>query len=83
VLATVVNNVEVTNNLDTNLISPHLGDRVSAGWTATSAMSDASAPGDKSSASDKPANPQEKASANAIAALPLGGGIKIDPRNNQ
>ncbi len=56
-----------------NLISPHLGDRVSASGTAVSA---APAPADKSSASDKP-------TANAIVALPLGGRVKVDPWNDQ
>jgi hypothetical protein len=52
-----------------NLISPHLGDRVSTEWTL---VSQAPAP----SASDKPAP-------NAIAALPLGGRVKIDPWSAQ
>ena len=56
-----------------NLISPHLGDRISAGWTA---VSGAPASGDKSSAGDKPV-------ANAIVALPLGGRIRVDPWNDQ
>lgn len=59
-----------------NLISPHLGDRVSASWTAASAMSDAPASAEKSSAGDKPA-------ANPIVALPLGGRVKVDPWNDQ
>ncbi|OLB29180.1 MAG: hypothetical protein AUH13_16845 [Acidobacteria bacterium 13_2_20CM_58_27] len=64
-----------------NLISPHLGDSVSAGWTAASARP---APADKSSASDKPATPpEEKPAANAIVALPLGGRVKVDPWNDQ
>jgi len=58
-----------------NLISPHLGDRVSAAWTAS---------GDKSSASDKPETPPAaKPAANAIVALPLGGRVKVDPWNDQ
>ena len=59
-----------------NLISPHLGDRVSASWTAASAVSARPAPGDRSSAGDKPA-------ASAIVALPLGGRVKVDPWNDQ
>jgi hypothetical protein len=59
-----------------NLISPHLGDRVSASWTAASALSAAPASGDRSSAGDKPG-------ANAIVALPLGGRVKVDPWNDQ
>jgi Peptidase family M48 len=67
-----------------NLISPHLGDRVSASWTAASAVSAAPATGDKSSASDKPTTPPEqKPAAKAIVALPLGGRIKVDPWNDQ
>jgi len=64
-----------------NLISPHLGDRVSASWTAASA---APASEDKSSASDKPETPPAaKPAANAIVALPLGGRVKVDPWNDQ
>ena len=59
-----------------NLISPHLGDRVSANGTAASPVSAAPASGEKSSAGDKPA-------ANTIVALPLGGRIKVDPWNDQ
>jgi peptidase M48-like protein len=75
-----------------NLISPHLGDRVSNRWTAASAVFGAQAqpPAD----TDRPAAgerlagaPNEKAvtekPANAIAALPLGGRIKVDPWNDQ
>jgi hypothetical protein len=53
-----------------NLISPHLGDRVSASWTVVSAVFSAPA-GD------------EKAAGKAIVALPLGGRIKVDPWNDQ
>lgn len=53
-----------------NLISPHLGDRVSASWTVVSAVF-ATQPSDA-----KPA-------ANGIVALPLGGRIKVDPWNDQ
>ena len=50
------------------LISPHLGDRVPRDWTvASSALSAESA---------------EKPRANAIAALPPGGRIKVDPWND-
>jgi hypothetical protein len=74
-----------------NLISPHLGDRVSASWTAASAVfaakpgadaDKAAATADKANAGDASA-PEEKPAANAIAALPLGGRIKIDPWNDQ
>jgi hypothetical protein len=53
-----------------NLISPHLGDRVSTGWSAASAVF-------STQASDP------KAAANVIVALPLGGRIKVDPWNDQ
>jgi hypothetical protein len=69
-----------------NLISPHLGDRVSANWTAASAVF-AAQPGadkDKEAAGDKAAAPpEEKIDKNVIAALSLGGRIKIDPWNDQ
>jgi hypothetical protein len=77
-----------------NLISPHLGDRVSTGWplvsqahapqsATTSAQSSTASPesgsasAEPSSASTQP--PTEKSAPNAIAALPLGGRVKIDP----
>jgi hypothetical protein len=53
-----------------NLISPHLGDSVLTNWTFTSATP-----------SEQPA--AAKAAANVIAALPLGGRIKIEPWNDQ
>jgi hypothetical protein len=53
-----------------NLISPHLGDSVLTSWTLTSATPAAQP------AAAKPV-------ANVIAALPLGGRIKIDPWNDQ
>jgi len=53
-----------------NLVSPHLGNRVATGLTSTSA-----APAAQASVA-KPA-------ANVIAALPLGGRIKVEPWNNQ
>jgi Peptidase family M48 len=55
-----------------NLISPHLGDRVSTGWTIVAAVFFA-----------QPSDAEAKPAANAIAALPLGGRIKIDPWNDQ
>jgi len=69
-----------------NLISPHLGDRVSASRAVVAAAL-AGQPGadkDKEAASDKAAGaPDEKVDKNVIAALPLGGRIKIDPWNDQ
>jgi hypothetical protein len=53
-----------------NLISPHLGDRVSASWTVASAVF-------STQSSD------EKPAAKVIVALPLGGRIKVDPWNDQ
>jgi Peptidase family M48 len=53
-----------------NLVSPHLGNRVATGLTRRSA-----APTAQASAA-KPAG-------NVIAALPLGGRIKVEPWNNQ
>jgi peptidase M48-like protein len=65
-----------------NLISPHLGDRVSSSWAIASAVFAAQPPEDKPPVDEKPAS-NEKPAANAIAALPLGGRIKIDPWNDQ
>lgn len=59
-----------------NLISAHLGDRLSAGRTAAAAVSAEQASVDESSVGTKPA-------ANAVVALPLGGRIKVDPWNDQ
>jgi peptidase M48-like protein len=53
-----------------NLISPHLGDSVLASWIITSATP-----------SEQPA--AAKPAAKVIAALPLGGRIKIEPWNDQ
>jgi len=52
-----------------NLISPHLGNRVQASWTILSPVFSAQ------TSDGKPAT-------NAIAALPLGGRIKIEPWND-
>jgi hypothetical protein len=69
-----------------NLISPHLGDRVSANWAVASAVF-AGQPGvdkDKDASGDKAADaPEEKVDKNVIAALPLGGRVKVDPWNDQ
>lgn len=53
-----------------NLVSPHLGNRVATGLTSNSAAHTAQASG-------------TKAGDNVIAALPLGGRIKVEPWNNQ
>jgi hypothetical protein len=55
-----------------NLISPHLGDRVSTSWTIVAAVFSAA-----------PSDADAKPAGNAIAALPLGGRIKVDPWNDQ
>ena len=52
-----------------NLISPNLGDKVPTNWTLASA--------------EFSAKPNEKSPASVIAALPLGGRIKIDPWDDQ
>jgi hypothetical protein len=52
-----------------NLISPNLGDRVPTSWTIASQVVSAES--------------KEKPMANVIAALPLGGRIRIDPWNDQ
>ena len=69
-----------------NLISPHLGDRVSANWAVASAVfvGQPGADKDKDASGDKAAaQPEEKVGKNVIAALPLGGRIKVDPWNDQ
>jgi hypothetical protein len=53
-----------------NLISPSLGDRVPTSWTIASAVF-----------SEQPSD--AKPAANVIAALPIGGRIKVDPWNDQ
>jgi len=65
-----------------NLISPHLGDRVSTSWSIASAVFAAQPPEEKPEGSEKTV-PNDKPAANAIAALPLGGRIKVDPWNDQ
>jgi Peptidase family M48 len=62
-----------------NLISPHLGDRVSADSTLV-AQASARAP---QSPAAPPQSAAEQPAANAIAALPLGGRVKIDPWSAQ
>src|SRR2546425_4517445 len=55
-----------------NLISPHLGDRVSTSWTTVATVLSA-----------QPSDADAKPAGNVIAALPLGGRIKVDPWNDQ
>jgi hypothetical protein len=64
-----------------NLISPHLGNRAPARWTILSAVFSAQ-PADEKSADEKPAAVKLAANTNVIAALPLGGRIKIEPWND-
>ncbi len=60
-----------------NLISPHLGDPLPDNWAANAS---ATASGDSTPvAAPAPANPQDK----SIAALPLGGRVKMDPWNDE
>ncbi len=59
-----------------NLISPHLGDRVSTSWAVASAVFSAQPSDEKPEVTEKPA-------ANSIAALPLGGRVKVDPWNDE
>ena len=69
-----------------NLISPHLGDRVSATQTVAAAAlaGQTGTDKDKDATTDKAAGaPEAKVDKNVIAALPLGGRIKIDPWNDQ
>jgi hypothetical protein len=53
-----------------NLVSPHLGDRLPTSWTIAAAAPSAE-------------QPEAKPGANATAALPLGGRIKVDPWSDQ
>jgi hypothetical protein len=68
-----------------NLISPHLGDRVSANWAVASVVfaGQAGTEKDKDVSGEKAASGDDKVDKNVIAALPLGGRIKIDPWNDQ
>lgn len=67
-----------------NLISPHLGDRVSASQAMAPVAGQPGTDKDKDATSDKGAGaPEAKVDKNVIAALPLGGRIKMDPWNDQ
>src|SRR6266478_3637733 len=61
-----------------NLISPHLGDRVSTNWTIVAAVFSGQSP-----AAEPASDAEKKPAANGIAALPIGGRIKVDPWNDQ
>jgi hypothetical protein len=57
-----------------NLISPHLGESLSTSWTVSAAV-----PADRSPAENTPST----LGSTSIAALPLGGRIRVDPFNDQ
>lgn len=70
-----------------NLISPHLGDRVLTNWTVAAVVA-ATEPSGKPGAEAKTEGSEKAAAAEyttgpVIAALPLGGRIKVDPWNDQ
>jgi Peptidase family M48 len=68
-----------------NLISPHLGDRIPDNWAVPSAASGARTAG-TAAALPPPNSPNTAASGannNVLAALPLGGRIKMDPWNDE
>src|ERR1700693_4466399 len=56
-----------------NLISPHLGDRVPVGMSMASSAPTSQPPAGPNAAADP------KAAASPVVALPLGGGVKMDP----
>jgi hypothetical protein len=68
-----------------NLISPHLGDRIPNNWAVPSAANGARTSG-AIEALPQPNSPNSAgngASNNVLAALPLGGRIKMDPWNDE
>ena len=60
-----------------DLISPNLGDRLPTDWTVASSAVSAESP------AEAPLDSKDKPTASTIAALPLGGRIKVDPWNDQ
>lgn len=68
-----------------NLISPHLGDRIPNNWAITPAAGVARTPGTQGvlSQPDPPNSLANAAGNKVLAALPLGGRIKMDPWNNE
>jgi len=62
-----------------NLISPHLGDSVPTGWSVASATPTSQPPVAQTAA----ATTTDGQNKNVIAALPLGGRIKLDPWSDQ
>jgi hypothetical protein len=68
-----------------NLISPHLGDRIPNNWAASSPGNVTRSSGTEAAPS-QPQSPNSGANAAAnkvLAALPLGGRIKMDPWNDE
>ena len=59
-----------------NLISPHLGDRVQTNWSIVAAVF-------STQSTDEVQSAREKTTGPVIAALPLGGRIKVDPWHDQ
>ena len=59
-----------------NLISPHLGDRVQTNWSIVAAVF-------STQSTDEVQSTREKTTGPVIAALPLGGRIKVDPWHDQ
>jgi hypothetical protein len=68
-----------------NLISPHLGDRIPNNWAASSPGNVTQSSGTEAAPSQPPSpNSVANAAANKVlAALPLGGRIKMDPWNDE
>jgi hypothetical protein len=68
-----------------SLISPHLGDRIPNNWAIPSAPNVARNSGTPGalSQSDSPNSAANPAGNKVLAALPLGGRIKMDPWNNE
>jgi peptidase M48-like protein len=67
-----------------NLISPHLGDRIPNNWSVPTAMNGARNPNTQAlSKADSPKPTGAAAVNNVLAALPLGGRIKMDPWNDE
>src|SRR6201988_4312185 len=66
-----------------NLISPHLGDRVPNNWSVSIPANAARTPGTQA-ALPQPSSPATNGADNKVlAALPLGGRIKMDPWNDE
>jgi len=68
-----------------NLISPHLGDRIPNNWAVSSPANGTRSPGTEAAPSQpQPPNSGANVALNKVlAALPLGGRIKMDPWNDE